>query len=65
MGYSDVKDAQWVLTDGKSDKTKPAYVSIQSENKSGLYLTVNDNGKVTLNQDSTGTDEMAKRQTFT
>lgn len=64
MGYSDVKDAQWVLTDGKSDKTKPAYVSIQSENKSGLYLTVNDNGKVTLNQDSTGTDEMAKRQTF-
>ena len=31
MGYSDVKDAQWVLTDGKSDKTKPAYVSIQSE----------------------------------
>lgn len=64
MGYSDVKDAQWVLTDGKSDKTKPAYVSIQSENKSGLYFTVNDNGKVTLNQDSTGTDEMAKRQTF-
>lgn len=64
MGYSDVKDAQWVLTDGKSDKTKSAYVSIQSENKSGLYLTVNDNGKVTLNQDSTGTDEMAKRQTF-
>ncbi len=64
MGYSDVKDAKWVLTDGKSDKTKPAYVSIQSENKSGLYLTVNDNGKVTLNQDSTGTDEMAKRQTF-
>ena len=64
MGYSDVKDAQWVLTDGKSDKTKPAYVSIQSENKSGLYLTVNDNGKVTFNQDSTGTDEMAKRQTF-
>ena len=64
MGYSDVKDAQWVLTDGKSDKTKPAYVSIQSENKSGLYLTVNDNGKVTLNQDSTGTYEMAKRQTF-
>lgn len=64
MGYSDVKDAQWVLTDGKSDKTKPAYVSIQSENKSGLYLTVNYNGKVTLNQDSTGTDEMAKRQTF-
>lgn len=64
MGYSDVKDAQWVLTDGKSDKTKTAYVSIQSENKSGLYLTVNDNGKVTLNQDSTGTDEMAKRQTF-
>lgn len=64
MGYSDVKDAQWVLTDGKSDKTKHAYVSIQSENKSGLYLTVNDNGKVTLNQDSTGTDEMAKRQTF-
>ena len=64
MGYSDVKDAQWVLTDGKSDKTKPAYVSIQSENKSGLYLTVNDNGKVTLNQDSIGTDEMAKRQTF-
>lgn len=64
MGYSDVKDAQWVLTDGKSDKTKPAYVSIQSENKSGLYLTVNDNGKVTLDQDTTGTDEMAKRQTF-
>lgn len=64
MGYSDVKDAQWVLTDGKADKTKPAYVSIQSENKSGLYLTVNDNGKVTLNQDSDGKAETAKRQTF-
>ena len=39
MGYSgNLKDAQWVLTDGKADKTKPAYVSIQSENKSGLYL---------------------------
>lgn len=64
MGYSDTNDAQWVLTDGKADKTKPAYVSIQSENKSGLYLTVNDNGKVTLNQDSDGTAETAKRQTF-
>lgn len=64
MGYSDVRDAQWVLTDGKSDKTKPAYVSIQSENKSGLYLTVNDNGKVTLNQDTDGKEETAKRQTF-
>ncbi len=44
-------DASWVITDGKADPTKRSYVSIQSENKPGLYMTVNDDNSVTLAHD--------------
>ncbi len=60
------KDSQWVIMQGKADSTKPAYVSIQSENKPGLYLTVNSNSNVTLAQDYLQNEkaETAKKQTF-
>lgn len=72
----DDEDAEWAIVDGKSvpsDGNKEAYVSIQSNNKAGLYLTVNDNSIVTLAQDakyntdsgSIAADEnTAKAQTF-
>lgn len=44
-------DASWVITDGKADPAKASYVSIQSENKPGLYMTVNDDNSVTLAHD--------------
>ncbi|MBO5488186.1 MAG: Ig-like domain-containing protein, partial [Eubacterium sp.] len=51
------EDTQWAIVDGKyipegTDINKDAYVSIQSENKPGLYLTANGNDSVTLAQDS-------------
>lgn len=57
-------DRKWVVTDGKADKTKASYVSIQSENKPGLYITANSQSGVTLAQDTKGTADVAKRQTF-
>lgn len=62
----DEKDAQWALVAGKADKAKASYVSIQSENKPGLYLTVNDDKSVTLAQDAEVAKiaETAKKQTF-
>lgn len=60
------KDGQWVITAGKADSSKPAYVSIQSENKPGLYLTANSNESVTLAQDwdQSALEVTAKKQTF-
>lgn len=72
--YKDVKagagigketaDSQWLILSGKADKTKDSYVSIQSENKPGLYLTANPDFSVTLAQDTDASAETAKRQTF-
>lgn len=53
-------DASWVITDGKADPSKKSYVSIQSENKPGLYLTVNDNNTVTLAHDWNYSDGFIK-----
>ena len=60
------EDAEWAIVAGKADKTKASYVSIQSENKPGLYLTVNDDKSVTLAQDAAQAkiEETAKKQTF-
>lgn len=60
------KDSQWVITPGKADSEKAAYVSIQSENKPGLYLTVNSTKSVTLAQDydMNAVEATAKKQTF-
>lgn len=57
-------DRQWVFVAGKADKNKGAYVSVQSENKAGLYLTANADKTVTLAQDTEGTSAMAAKQTF-
>lgn len=58
------QDREWVITDGKADSSKAAYISIQAENKPGLYITVNNDNTVTLAQDTDALEEMAKRQTF-
>lgn len=81
--YLDPKaeDTEWAIVAGKSvpvNGNADAYVSIQSNNKPGLYLTANSDKTVTLAQDSkysaTGNDrlnpvfqadeETAKAQTF-
>lgn len=63
---ADDKDDEWAIVAGKADKKKDSYVSIQSENKQGLYLTANDDGTVTLAQDHDmkAIAETAKKQTF-
>lgn len=64
-GIGDLQtDGQWVLMKGKADPENEAYVSIQSENKSGLYLSVNEDGSVVLAQDTDASKECAMRQTF-
>ncbi len=61
-GFSEESaDAEWVLTDGKEDCTKETYVSIESNNKPGLFLTCVDE-KIVLAQNA-GND-LAKAQTF-
>ena len=69
-------DAQWAIVDGKSvpeNGNADAYVSIQSENKPGLYLTVNEGDTVTLAQQAkysvvsghiVADADIAKAQTF-
>ncbi len=63
---SDELDYLWVVVDGKADAYNAAYVSIQAENKPGLYLTANDDYSVTLAQDYNlkTLEETAARQTF-
>lgn len=58
------KDNEWVITAGKADTGNEAYVSIQSENKPGLYLTANETGTITLAQDADASEETATKQTF-
>lgn len=53
-------DASWAIVDGKADPSKQSYVSIQSENKPGLYLTVNDDNTVTLAHDWNYSDGFIK-----
>lgn len=66
---NDTLDSQWVLVPGKADTSNAEYVSIQSENKPGLYLTANSDKTVTLAQDAVYTkgvpvSEVGKAQTF-
>ena len=49
---------------GKADPAKEAYVSIQAENKPGLFLTAEKDGSVTLAQDVDAAKKTAKKQTF-
>lgn len=57
-------DGQWVIVKGKADTSNEAYISIQSENKPGLYLTCNEDGAVVLAQDTDNSEDTAKTQTF-
>ena len=57
-------DGEWVISAGKADAENEAYVSIQSENKPGLYLTANKDQTVVLSQDIDASKAAAKRQTF-
>lgn len=57
-------DDLWVIGAGKADPSREDYVSIQSENKPGLFITVKDNGSVALAQNSTAVKASYERQTF-
>lgn len=57
-------DLKWVICDGKADITNAAYVSIQSQNKPGLYITANEDKTVTLAQEDVISEETEMQQTF-
>ncbi|MBP3235162.1 MAG: family 43 glycosylhydrolase [Eubacterium sp.] len=57
-------DQMWVINPGKAFPEQEQYISIQSENKTGLYLTVTDNCKIVLAQDTDAATETAEAQTF-
>lgn len=59
-------DSEWVMTKTYYSEKKDDYVSIQSENKPGLFLTANDDNTVVLAQNAelTTIDQVAKKQTF-
>lgn len=57
-------DAQWVLRKGKAKPEDETYVSIESENKPGLFMTAGKEGAVVLSQDTDAGKETAKSQTF-
>ena len=57
----DELDAEWVIVQGKADKSNENYVSIISNNKAGLYLTESD-GKIVLAQNANG--KLTEQQTF-
>ena len=61
IGLSDGADAEWVICNGKTENSDEFMVSIQSENKPGLYLTVSD-GAIVLSQDDKG--DLGDAQTF-
>lgn len=58
------EDLYWVICEGKADTENAAYVSVQSENKPGLYLTANEDMTVTLAQEDTVSEDMEAQQTF-
>ncbi len=57
-------DSLWVIRPGKADKSNSAYVSIESENKPGLFITANADDTVTLAQEAKITEEIEAQQTF-
>lgn len=65
INLNDVEvNSQWVITKGKYRPDEKAYVSIQAENKPGLYITSNSDDSVTLAQDTANTEDMSMAQTF-
>ena len=63
------EESEWEINPGKSDKLKDAYVSIESNYKPGMYLSVGDKKSdgtydVVLSQDVYGTSNEADSMTF-
>lgn len=57
-------DNRWVIRPGKADVNNDEYVSIESENKSGLFVTARNDGSVTLTPDTLGDESIYKKQTY-
>ena len=58
-------DTDWVIVPGLSNVGEATYVSIQSENKTGLFVTAGTNGSSTaLSQQTTILQDDLKRATF-
>ena len=63
------EESEWEINPGKSDKLKDAYISIESNYKPGMYLSVGDirsdgTYDVVLSQDVNGTPNEANSMTF-
>ena len=56
------EDTYWEIVPGKADESNAYYVSIESYNKAGLYVTATNETTVLLSQDYDG--KMAESQTF-
>lgn len=57
-----VEDTYWEIVPGAADETNEYYVSIESYNKAGLYVTADTEQTVVLSQDYDGEQKAA--QTF-
>ena len=62
-------EKEWEINPGKADSDNEAYVSIESNNKPGLYMAAGNQAadgtiRVVLAQDAGGTEEEADRMTF-
>ncbi len=62
-------EKEWEINPGKADSDNEAYVSIESNNKPGLYMAAGNQAadgtiRVVLAQDAGGTEEEANRMTF-
>ena len=63
------EESEWEINPGKSDKLKDSYVSIESNYKPGMYLTIGNKitdgvYDVVLSQDVNGTSKEADSMTF-
>ena len=63
------EESEWEINPGKTDKLKDAYVSIESNYKPGMYLTIGNiksdgSYDVVLSQDVNGTPQEANSMTF-
>ena len=62
-------EKEWEINPGKADTSNEAYVSIESNNKPGLYMAAGNQAadgsiRIVLAQDAGGTEDEAKRMTF-
>lgn len=66
--YMDEEESSWEINPGKADTSRDEYVSIESNNKPGLYIAAGDpvNGVITpvLSQDVWGSEDEALSMTF-